>query len=129
MVDLYHDALHERRITLRDALNLEGVAFESRYSIDEQGIKYIGVYLVTVPSLNIPGCNHQIVVEMTNDSYQVFDPVRGREGRKYYVNQGCEDDSGLQYPLGSFIVDAFIRPEWYSPKPLGRSADRPSEPT
>lgn len=43
------------------------------------------VALVTVPSLNIPGGNHQVV--WVADDLKVFDPNEMRAGRKWYTTQ------------------------------------------
>jgi hypothetical protein len=42
-------------------------------------------YLATVPSLNVLGDNHRIVVKtVDNGVIKVYDPNKGREGKKYY---------------------------------------------
>ena len=42
-------------------------------------------YLATVPSLNLIGDNHIIVITtIKNGLIKVFDPNKGREGKKYY---------------------------------------------
>ena len=43
-----------------------------------------GVYLVSTPSLNLPGKLHMVVVEASADGYVVYDPNTGREGVKAY---------------------------------------------
>ncbi|SQA60902.1 Uncharacterised protein [Raoultella planticola] len=44
------------------------------------------IYFLTVPSLNIQGGLHQILMSLTADrGIEVFDPVMGRPGAKYYV--------------------------------------------
>jgi hypothetical protein len=39
--------------------------------------------LATVPSLNVRGGNHRIVID-TRDGYEVFDPNLGHEEREVY---------------------------------------------
>lgn len=51
-----------------------------------------GTYLVTVPSLNLPGRLHLIVLESTHDEhdqplYRIHDPNAGREGVKVYTDE------------------------------------------
>lgn len=48
---------------------------------------YLGKYLVAVPSLNILGKHHQIVVVLTAEGYKVYDPNMGREGRNFYKDE------------------------------------------
>lgn len=43
-----------------------------------------GVYLVSAPSLNLPGKLHMVVVEASVEGYIVHDPNAGREGVKAY---------------------------------------------
>lgn len=43
-----------------------------------------GVYLVSAPSLNLPGKLHMVVVEASVEGYIVHDPNTGREGVKAY---------------------------------------------
>lgn len=43
-----------------------------------------GVYLVSTPSLNLPGKLHMVVVEASVDGYIVHDPNTGREGVEAY---------------------------------------------
>lgn len=53
-----------------------------------------GVYLMTVPSLNFEGGGHTILVEQAQRLI-VYDPNRGREGKKFYSNEG----DGVGVPL------------------------------
>lgn len=43
-----------------------------------------GVYLVTVPSLNLRGKTHRVVVEADGQGYCLHDPNAGRDGVKAY---------------------------------------------
>ena len=42
------------------------------------------VIIATVPSLNHPGGNHRIVIDM-RDEMKVLDPNKGREGKLFYT--------------------------------------------
>ncbi len=42
-----------------------------------------GIYLVTVPSLNLPGMLHRVVVDAKSDGYVVYDPNHGRAVKAY----------------------------------------------
>lgn len=53
---------------------------------------YQGVYLVVVPSLNLPHMTHLVVVVVDEDGYHVYDPNQGRENmnvfdRDAYIKQ------------------------------------------
>ncbi len=51
---------------------------------DNHQFSEAGVYLVSTPSLNLPGRLHMVVVEANSDGYVVHDPNTGREGVKAY---------------------------------------------
>lgn len=61
------------------------------------------VYLVTVPSLNMPGLFHQIIMD-TRAGFEILDPNRGVKGRKYYV-LSVSPTSSKQFKLRSWILD------------------------
>lgn len=53
-----------------------------------------GFYLMAVPSLNFEGGGHTILVEQAQ-RLVVYDPNRGRDGKKFYSNEG----DGVGVPL------------------------------
>lgn len=44
-----------------------------------------GTYLVSVPSLNVPGVLHRVVVLVGETEVVCLDPQRGREGKLFYT--------------------------------------------
>lgn len=63
-----------------------------------------GVYLVTVPSLNIVGGLHEIVIDTRDGFINIYDPVR--KGRYRYVSYADVGDCGvLEVQLKSWLVD------------------------
>lgn len=111
VVALLHEGYRANVITLREMLNGLKIKFSSFDSVDGGELVNEGAYLCTVPSLNIQGGNHQIIIVVTDCDYIVHDPVKGREGRLYYVKRGDANEA-LQVELGGFIIDAFISAEW-----------------
>jgi len=74
-------------------------------------LEWGNIYLLTVPSLNIKGGLHHIVVDLTdiyNNVGKVYDPNNGKDGKSYYVSW-VQPQSELQYPLKSFNIDICIR--------------------
>lgn len=70
------------------------------------------LYLATVPSLQIPGLFHQIIIDARFDNVTVYDPCKGLEGKQYYSYDHIAEDSELAYPLRSFLIDyEIILPE------------------
>ena len=51
-----------------------------------------GIYLATVPSLNLQGRGHQIVIEANGD-YVVYDPNNGYKGREFYPKDALKPSS------------------------------------
>lgn len=108
LIKEFHQAYRDGAITLRNMLEFLGVGYTAFYSVDCPPLAEEGVYLCTAPSLNIQAGNHQILIEVTDDGYFVFDPVRGREDRLFYVARGKGEGDPLAVDLGGFVVDAFI---------------------
>ena len=104
-----HKPYRDGDLTLREMLEYLGIQYTAFFSVDCPPLADEGVYLCTSPSLNIEAGNHQILIEVTDDGYFVFDPVQGREDRKYYVARGKGDGDPLAVDLGGFVVDAFIQ--------------------
>lgn len=86
----FHARYWEGTASIGDALRELGIPFKSFDSAERNSIENAGIYLCGVPSLNIVGGMHQLVVEVVNDeNWQVCDPAQGREvdgaQRKYYT--------------------------------------------
>ena len=45
-----------------------------------------GVYFVTAPSVNTAGYLHRVIVTVSEDGYDVYDPNLNREGMKAYID-------------------------------------------
>ena len=66
------------------------------------------IYLATVPSLQLPGLFHQIVIDTRFGQVEVFDPCKGIPSKLHYeFNYNPEDPTS--YPLRSFIIDYEIK--------------------
>lgn len=65
------------------------------------------VYLAIVPSVNMPGFNHMVIIDChTNDGFMmVWDPAKGT-GKRYYVPRGDDllDVDELATALVSYTV-------------------------
>lgn len=70
------------------------------------------LYLATVPSLQLPGLFHQIIIDARFDGVTVYDPAKGLEGKQYYSYDHIAEENELAYPLRSFLIDyEIILPE------------------
>lgn len=119
VIEQLHKPYREGDVTLREMLEFLAIPYTAFYSLDCPPLADEGVYLCTAPSVNIVGGNHEILIEVTDDGYFVFDPVKGREDRKYYVARGKGEDDPLAIDLGGFVVDAFISRKWLSSRECG----------
>ena len=71
------------------------------------------VYLAVVPSCNMPGFNHMVIMDCHTKPGEllVWDPAKGT-GKRYYVSRNDDlPDDGLATPLVSFTVTHRILPE------------------
>lgn len=46
-----------------------------------------GLYTIAVPSLNIPKGWHLVLLEVGQESVTLYDPAKGREGKKFYSQE------------------------------------------
>ncbi|EBD4137240.1 hypothetical protein ACEVVA_002080 [Salmonella enterica] len=88
--------------------------FDTNNILDDLGVKYRKcihgdridlnkVYLVTVPSLNMAGLFHQIIID-TRAGFEILDPNRGVSGRNYYVLR-ASPSARKQIKLRAWILD------------------------
>lgn len=111
VIEQFHKRYREHGISMREMLSQLAIPFNSFDTCDDRLLDSVGAYLVVVPSLNITGGTHQILIEVTEDDYYVIDPVMGRQGRRYYVNRGAASGD-LEIELNSFTIEAFIDASW-----------------
>ena len=71
---------------------------------------FSGVYLMTVPSLNLLGHTHRIVVfeDGENDLWKLYDPNRGRRGVRYHSVRAF--GRKRQEPPVSYTEATYLRP-------------------
>lgn len=108
----HHDAYHNQNRSFREILNSSGASFTSFDSCDRQSLEESGIYLLTVPSLNIEGGNHEILVEYDDDvcRWAIYDPRRGGKGKRYYSAAPDQEDENAR-KLSGFSIDAYLTAE------------------
>ena len=104
-----HAAYREGGISLGEVLDSYGVPFTEFKTAGRNNIDKPGIWFVAVPSLNIVGIMHQVLVEyLPNESWAVFDPNEGREDKKFYTALGDHESRlAVQFTYG-YTVEAFI---------------------
>ena len=71
------------------------------------------IYIAIVPSLNIQGGSHAVVIQYSeDDGFIIHDPNKGREGKLYYVN-GVKD-SDLAFQLISYQCCVEISEQYFA---------------
>lgn len=97
----FHEKYMAGEINMRKYLTSQGVELMNG---DPEGQMYHGhVYLVSVPSLNLPSMMHEVLMDLRDD-HVIFDPNVGYEGRKYYTLKAASHDENA-VPLSGFCID------------------------
>lgn len=112
---LMHDRYRNKGMSLRQMLDELSIPFTEFSTVDDSRLEFVGAYLCTMPSLNIPGGIHAVVIEVTGTTHHVLDPNRGRKDRKFYIKRGTKARNGVE--LGGFTVDAYICHSWLRGRP------------
>lgn len=107
-----HAAYREDGMSLGEFLDLFGVPFTEFQTAGRNNIDRDGIWVVAVPSLNLVGIMHQVLVEYLPDKiWAVFDPNEGKEGKKFYTaSDSHESDMAVRFTSG-YTVEAFISRE------------------
>lgn len=104
-----HEEYRASRLSLRQALDRLGIPFRSYDSANRNSLGDEGVFLASVPSLNIQGGMHQVVIEMLDDAdWRVYDPNQGRDDRLYYTSLVDAGDDRAVILTAGYHLDAMI---------------------
>ena len=114
LIERFHARYRAGATSMRQLLDELEVPFRSFDSCDLPMLNESGAYLISVPSLNIQGGMHQIIIEVdaTGVDYFVHDPVKGLEGKMYYGRRNETFPEAGEVELNGFVIDAFIDALW-----------------
>lgn len=106
VVAMWHDKFHDKTDWLDDALDHYKIPYF--YGSQRKAeLLYGFIYFLTVPSLNIEGGLHQILVALTAErGIEVFDPCMGRTGAKYYIYGNTPGENEVL--LSSWCIDLSV---------------------
>lgn len=111
----FHQRYQEDRLSIGDALRELGIPFKSFDSAERNSIEEPAIYLCNVPSLNVIGGSHQVVIEVLDDAdWRVYDPAQGvfvdGQPRKYYTAHvpDSEAEPLAVQMAGGYNIDAAI---------------------
>lgn len=81
----FHDGYMARETAVDTFLGGFGIKAEPCYSAKPAPVEN-GLYLVAVPSLNIPATTHQVIFDSRDlEDFHFYDPQRGRPDRRFYI--------------------------------------------
>lgn len=111
VIETYHHSYYREQILdVDDILRIESYVFTHELAGRVQTLLPGAVFMLTVPSLNIKGGLHQILVDYRDpERPQALDPAKGYPGRMYYTIDSIEaDEEDNAFLLFSWIVDYTI---------------------
>lgn len=103
LTDMHERYKIELPLTIDDMikiLTLNGFVCEKQL---DSKIQPGNVYIATVPSLNIEKINHAVIFDF-QDVFTVYDPNKGKKGKKYYESEG--DNRVLSWSEPIKIINA-----------------------
>lgn len=108
VVAKYHPEFWSGRMNVYGIMDALGIKWSRPHRRNNSRLKINKTYLVSVPSLNIPGGMHQVIFQVLNYwNIVVFDPAKNRAGRKFYQSTHLPLTENSEYPI-SWEVDAEI---------------------
>lgn len=75
----FHEDYVNSEMEIHEYLDASGIPYR-RCLADERAMTPGHVYLTAVPSINIPGGSHMLVIQVTNTGWYILDPNEGKEG-------------------------------------------------
>lgn len=109
VIDEFHEKYYtECNITCAEYLQSKGLIAERMYAdFSPKKIDYNTVYGLIVPSLNIEGGTHMVLMEVdSNGNWSVYDPNYKKEQKKYYIPVKYEDnDNSLEVGIYSYVIE------------------------
>lgn len=87
VIEEFHESYRNGTLTAAAYLRSKGLKVSQQYPGESLSSRHGFIYLVSTPSLNQEGGMHSIVIDRraeAPDSFRVYDPNDGREGKKFY---------------------------------------------
>lgn len=106
IINDFHEKYHNNDIELYEFLDNHDICYEVR-DIKTNHFDKFGFYFVTVPSLNFQATNHQILCEISEDGFNLYDPQKGT-GKKYYVWKDADDVEIDEVLISGYTIDIYI---------------------
>ncbi|MBU1477471.1 MAG: hypothetical protein KJ856_05895 [Gammaproteobacteria bacterium] len=101
----FHDDWKSLKSNPSEFLSHRGIRHVVNKDVFSRILNYGFAYLLTVPSLNLEGGLHHIILDLSDALEKVYDPNQGKEGKRYYVGWSMENVNELEVKLHSWMVD------------------------
>ena len=112
VIDEFHVKYYTKRnITCAEYLQGKGLKVERMYAdFSPKNIDYNTVYGLIVPSLNIEGGTHMVLMEVDSQgNWCIYDPNYKKESKKYYIPVKYGDnDNDLEVGINSYVIEFSI---------------------
>lgn len=110
MIDEHHYSFYHEGAELCCILDAEGINYKTYRTTETMRMVPGFLYLLTVPSLNIKGGNHEVLVDFRDVTNPVcYDPAKGYKDRFYYTFDEMEVDENVwAFGLHSWVIDLQI---------------------
>lgn len=108
IMEVFHDSYYNHETTIYAFLDLHNIPYLiPDAKLPEKNFLWGGhTYLLSVPSLNIEGGLHAILVQYDGDKLFIFDPQKGNSDKKYYADCTLTENKVNGVALTSWIIDA-----------------------
>lgn len=111
VIEKFHSDWKAKKSNPAVWLNQNGFNYEVNHNPFCHTAEWGSVYLLTVPSLNIVGGLHHIVMDLRSDTEVILDPNYGKVGKKYYTGWSVKSESLLAVKLSAFLIDLTFIPQ------------------
>jgi hypothetical protein len=119
VIEEFHELWRHHKTNPSLYLSKKGVPHKVHSSYEGHA-DFGNIYLLTVPSLNISGGLHHIILDLRDeetDEVVVFDPNRGKHGKYYYQGWDKPLESAWSVVLHAWIIDLIVEYKKEDPCP------------
>lgn len=110
----FHDEWKNHKTNPSEYLSHKSIQHVVNKDVFNHTLEFGFAYLLTVPSLNIDGGLHHIILDLSGDLEKVYDPNKGRDGKRYYVGWSSENIGDLEIALHGWMLDITFSTEGVS---------------
>jgi hypothetical protein len=106
VIEEFHHGYVKWKVQPTDYLTEKNVPFKILPSMDRPQMGKL--YLGTVPSLNLEAILHHVLIDLRDNDCVVYDPNKGKKGKKYYVGWHTSKEGDMEVTLKGYVLDLEI---------------------